>query len=70
LFDIRVVACTPHDILSTAKGEKMHKYLQACEDQHGMFTPLCVSVDGMLGSEAEFFVVTCLLQSRRGPIVR
>ena len=28
--------------------------LQACKNQRATFTPLCVSVDGMLGSEAEF----------------
>jgi len=63
-FDIRVVdtdaqsycACTPYDVLSTAEGEKKHKYLQACQDQHATFTPFCVSVDGMPGSEAEFFI--------------
>ena len=41
--------CTPHDILSTAEGEKKRKYLQACKDRRATFTPLCVSVDGMLG---------------------
>jgi len=64
LFDIRVVdtdaqsyrACRPHDVLSSAEDEKKHKYLQSCLDQHATFTPLCVSVDDMLGSEAEFFV--------------
>jgi len=48
-------AHSPHDVLSSADGEK-HKYLQACQDQCATFTPLCVSVDGMLGYEAEFFV--------------
>ena len=64
LFDIRVIdtdaqsyhARTPHDVLSTAEGEKKLKYLQACQDQRATFTPLCVSVDGMLSSEAAFFV--------------
>ena len=42
--------------LGSAEVEKKCKYLQACHDQHATFTPLCVSVDGMLGSEAEFFV--------------
>jgi len=42
--------------LSSAEGEKKCKYLQACQDQHATFTPLCVFVDGMLGSEAECFV--------------
>ena len=64
LFDIRVVdtdaqschACTPHDVLCVAKGEKKQTYLLACQHQHATFTPLCISVDGMLGSGAEFFV--------------
>ena len=64
LFDIRVVdtdarsycARSPKDVLGTAEGEKKHKYLLACQNRHATFTPLCVSVDGMLGSEAEFFV--------------
>ena len=30
--------------------------MQACQNRHATFTPLCVSVDGMLGSEAVFFV--------------
>ena len=50
MFDIRVVdtdtrsyhACTPHDVLSTAEGEKKRKYLQACQDRHATFTLLCV----------------------------
>ena len=64
LFDIRVVdtdarsycARSPRDVLGTAENEKKRKYLQACQDRRATFTPLCVSVDGMLGSEAEFFV--------------
>ena len=63
LFDNRVVdtdarsslAFSPCDVLCSAEGEK-HKYLQACQNRRATFTPLCVSVDGMLGSEAEFFV--------------
>jgi len=64
LFDIRVVdtdawsycARSPCDVLSSAEGEKKCKYLQAFQDQCATFTLLCVSVDGMLSSEAEFFV--------------
>ena len=64
LFDITVVdtdarsyhACSPHDVFRLAEVEKKCKYMQACQDQRATFTPLCVSVDGMLGSEAEFFV--------------
>ena len=48
-------ARSPHDVLGLAEVEK-RKYLQACQDRHATFTPLCVSVDGMLGSKAEFFV--------------
>ena len=62
LFDIRVVdtdarsylACSPHDVLCSAEGEKKCKYLQACQNRRATFTLLCVFVDGMLGSEAEF----------------
>ena len=64
LFDIRVVdtdarsyhARSPRDVLDSVEVEKKCKYLQACQDRRATFTPLCVSVDGMLGSEAEFFV--------------
>jgi len=64
LFDIRVVdtdaqsycAHSPCDVLSSAEGKKKCKYLQACQDRCATFTPLCVSVDGMPGSEVEFFV--------------
>ena len=50
------LARSPCDVLCSAEGEKKRKYLQACHNQRATFTPLCVSVDGMLGSEAEFFV--------------
>ena len=64
LFDIRVVdtdvrsylARSPRVVLCSTEGEKKHKYLQASQNRRAIFTPLCVSVDGMLGSEAEFFV--------------
>ena len=65
LFDIRVVDTDAwsycarssyiYDVLGSAEVEKKRKYLQACQNRHATFTPLCVSVDGMLGSEAEFF---------------
>jgi len=64
LFDIRVIdtdarsysARTPLAVLCLAEAEKKHKYSQACHDHHATFTPLCVSVDGVLGPETEFFV--------------
>ena len=30
--------------------------MKACQDRRACFTPLCVSVDGMLGVETEFFL--------------
>ena len=64
LFDIRVVdtdalsycARSPKDVLGTAEGEKKCKYLQASQDRRATFTPLCVSVDGMLVPQAEFLL--------------
>ena len=64
LFDIRVtdtdaqsyVHRSPSDILAGAEKEKREKYGQACEDRRALFTPLCVSVDGLLGREATKFV--------------
>ena len=50
------LARSPRDVLCSAEGEKKRKYMQACQNRRATFTPLCVSVDGMLGSEAEFFV--------------
>ena len=66
LFDIGMVdtdawssgACSPHDDLGSAEvRKKKGKYLQACQDWHATFTLLCVFVDGMLGSEVEFFIM-------------
>ena len=43
-------------IIISAEKEKKTKYGAACEERHALFTPLCCSVDGMLGGEAEVFV--------------
>ena len=64
IFDVRIVdtdapsycSRTPPDVLRTAELEKKRKYLQACQDRRAAFTPLCVSVDGLLGKEADFFI--------------
>ena len=64
LFDIQVVdtdapaysRLPPRSVLCSAESEKKRKCLQACHDRRADFTSLCVSVDGMLGSEAEFFL--------------
>ena len=39
----------PLAILRRAEAEKKDKYLKACEERRALFTPLCVTVDGMLG---------------------
>jgi len=64
LFDIRVVdtdtqsysACTPLAVLCLAEAKKKCIHSQACYDCCATFTPLCISVDGVLGPETEFFV--------------
>ena len=64
LFDIRIVdtnvpsylAKSPQTVLRTAEREKKLKYGQACEDRHANFTPLCVSVDGLVGPEMNTFL--------------
>ena len=64
LFDIRIVDtdarsyCSrpPMDVLSAAEEEKKRKYQSACNDRRALFTPICVSVDGMMGKEAGVFV--------------
>jgi len=64
LFDIRVIntdaqsysAHTSLAVLYSVEAEKKCKYSQACHDCRATFTPLCVSVDGVLGPETEFFV--------------
>ena len=64
LFDIRVIdtdarsysSQSPKDVLATAEKEKRRKYQVACDERRAQFTPLCVSVDGMLGEEAGQFL--------------
>ena len=63
LFDVRIIDTdaqsyldhTPRKVLQNAE-EKKTKYGAACEERHALFTPLCCSVDGMLGGEAEVFM--------------
>ena len=64
IFDVRIVdtdapsyhSRTLPDVLQSAELEKNRKYLQACQDRRAAFTPLCVSVDGLLGKETDFFI--------------
>ena len=46
----------PQDILRTAELVKKRKYLQACQDRRASFTPICVSVGGLLGKETDFLI--------------
>ena len=43
-----------HAILQSAESEK--KYRAACLACWACFTPLCFSVDGVLGKEADYFL--------------
>ena len=47
---------SPEAILHSAEVEKKKKYSAACLAHRASFTPLCFSVDGMLGNEARFFL--------------
>ena len=64
LFDVRVINTdaqsylnkSPLDVITLAEEEKKAKYRLACEARRALFTPLCVSVDGLMGKEATAFV--------------
>ena len=64
LFDIRVVDTdaqsycgrTPIAVLCSAEVEKKRKYSLACHSHCASFTPLCVSIDGLIAPEAKFFI--------------
>ena len=63
LFDIKVVNTDAQsylsksaiDVLTMAEKEKV-KYQSAYEARRAIFTPLCTSVDGLMGREAITFV--------------
>ena len=64
LLDIRVIDTDAPSylhrdvasVLSSAEEEKKRKYNDAAEAWRASFTPLVVSVDGVLGREAECFI--------------
>ena len=64
LFDIRVVdtdaksylSHSPVAVLASAEAEKKRKYCDACTERRATFTPLCFSVDGLVGDEAACFL--------------
>ena len=47
---------SPQAVLWSAEVEKKRKYSLAFQVRRASFTPLCFSVDGLLGSEENFFV--------------
>ena len=63
-FDIRVSDTdaifyqnrSPMSVLHSAEVEKKTKYSDACQERHMSFTPLVVSVDGMLAPEFASFL--------------
>ena len=64
LFDIHMVdtdaksylSHSPVAVLASAEAEKKRKYCDACTEHHATFTPLCFSVDGLVGDEAACFL--------------
>ena len=66
IFDVRVVdtdapsyrSHSPHAVLQSAESEKKKKkkYGPACLACCACFTPLCFSVNGVLGKEADYFL--------------
>ena len=64
LFDVRVVdtdapsyqSRSPQAVLRTAEVEKRRKYGAACLARRASFMHLCFSVDGLFGSEADYFL--------------
>jgi hypothetical protein len=64
LFDVRVIdtdapsyAARPvSSILASAETCKKNKYQAACEERRASFTPLVMSVDGILAKEANVFI--------------
>ena len=69
-FDIRVTDTdalsyagkSSEQILRAAEQENKQKYLEACTSRHITFTPLVVSVDGLLAPEFLFFIKTLALR--------
>ena len=43
-------------VLASAEAEKKRKYCDACTERHATFTPLCFSVDDLVGDEAACFL--------------
>ena len=42
--------------MAIAEREKKRKYIAACESRHCSFTPLCLTIDGLVGTEMKTFL--------------
>uniref|UniRef100_A0A1X7UDW6 Uncharacterized protein n=1 Tax=Amphimedon queenslandica TaxID=400682 RepID=A0A1X7UDW6_AMPQE len=64
LFDVRVIDSnspsyrhvSPKAVLKSAKTAKKNKYSSACESIHTSFTPLCFTIDGLVGVDVNNFL--------------
>ena len=64
IFDVRIVDSdapsyhhlSPKAVLKQAETAKKNKYSNACEAVHASFTPLCLTIDGLVGTEANTFL--------------
>ena len=64
LLDIHVVdtdarsylSHSPSAVLASAEAEKKRKYCDCCTEHCAIFTPLCFSVDGLVGDKAACFL--------------
>ena len=64
IFDIRVsdtdapsyIKLDPVKVIENQEKQKKQKYLQSCLDQRRQFTPVVLSIDGLLGQETKSIV--------------
>ena len=65
LFDVRIIDTdaksyskhSPREVIKSAEKDKKDKYVEACKARRSVFTPLYCLVEGMLGKEAEVFIM-------------
>ena len=63
MFDVRILDSdspsysnkSPQSVVAAAEIEKKRKYSAACESHHCSFTPLCFTIDGLMGKESKSF---------------
>ena len=64
MFDVRILDSdspsysnkSPQSVVAAAEIEKKRKYSAACESHHCSFTPLCFTIDGLMGKESKSFL--------------